>query len=200
MDFAGLVENTDEPYCIDNEALSDICFCTLKLTTSTYGDLNHLVSATTCLRFPGQLNADLRKLAVNMVPFPVSISSCQASPPDQQGEPAVPRPHGARAHPAGVRRQKHDGRLRPTPWTLPDGGRRVPRPHVHEGSGRADAERAEQEQQILRGVDPKQREDGRLRHPAKRPQDGRHLDRQQHGHPGAVQTHLRAVHCHVPPA
>lgn len=25
---------------------------------------------TTCLRFPGQLNSDLRKLAVNMVPFP----------------------------------------------------------------------------------------------------------------------------------
>ncbi|KAK7832980.1 hypothetical protein U0070_012136 [Myodes glareolus] len=25
---------------------------------------------TTCLCFPGQLNADLRKLAVNMVPFP----------------------------------------------------------------------------------------------------------------------------------
>merc|ERR1712013_337267 len=58
-----------------NEALYDICFRTLKLTTPTYGDLNHLVSltmsgVTTCLRFPGQLNADLRKLAVNMVPFP----------------------------------------------------------------------------------------------------------------------------------
>ncbi|XP_069349375.1 tubulin beta-1 chain-like [Eulemur rufifrons] len=70
-----LVENTDETYCIDNEALYDICFRTLKLTTPTYGDLNHLVSATmsgvtTCLRFPGQLNADLHKLAVNMVPFP----------------------------------------------------------------------------------------------------------------------------------
>jgi tubulin beta len=25
---------------------------------------------TTCLRFPSQLNSDLRKLAVNMVPFP----------------------------------------------------------------------------------------------------------------------------------
>jgi hypothetical protein len=25
---------------------------------------------TTCLRYPGQLNADLRKLAVNMIPFP----------------------------------------------------------------------------------------------------------------------------------
>ena len=70
-----LVENTDETFCIDNEALYDICFRVLKLATPTYGDLNHLVSATmsgvtTCLRFPGQLNADLRKLAVNMVPFP----------------------------------------------------------------------------------------------------------------------------------
>jgi len=70
-----LVENSDESFCIDNEALYDICFRTLKLTSPTYGDLNHLVSitmsgVTTCLRFPGQLNADLRKLAVNMVPFP----------------------------------------------------------------------------------------------------------------------------------
>merc|ERR1719350_56972 len=59
----------------DNEALYDICFRTLKLTTPTYGDLNHLVSAavsgiTCCLRFPGQLNSDLRKLAVNLIPFP----------------------------------------------------------------------------------------------------------------------------------
>ena len=48
-----LVENTDETYYIDNEALYDICFRTLKLTTPTYGD--HLVSltmsgVTTCLR------------------------------------------------------------------------------------------------------------------------------------------------------
>merc|ERR1711881_721360 len=65
----------DECMCLDNEALYDICFRTLKLTTPTYGDLNHLVSAamsgvTTCIRFPGQLNSDLRKLAVNMIPFP----------------------------------------------------------------------------------------------------------------------------------
>jgi len=70
-----LVENADEVMVIDNEALYDICFRTLKLTTPTYGDLNHLVSAvmagaTCCLRFPGQLNADLRKLAVNLIPFP----------------------------------------------------------------------------------------------------------------------------------
>lgn len=37
-----LVENTDETFCIDNEALYDICFRTLKLTNPTYGDLNHL--------------------------------------------------------------------------------------------------------------------------------------------------------------
>ncbi|XP_015786335.1 tubulin beta chain isoform X1 [Tetranychus urticae] len=70
-----LIEYTDETFCIDNEALYDICFRTLKLPSPSYGELNHLVSATmsgvtTCLRFPGQLNADLRKLAVNMVPFP----------------------------------------------------------------------------------------------------------------------------------
>ncbi|BBG98294.1 tubulin beta 8 [Prunus dulcis] len=117
-----LVENADECMVLDNEALYDICFRTLKLTTpsceflllwvlcpveferadysnSIYdftisvmrlgliiivcfsalticvGDLNHLISATMsgvtcCLRFPGQLNSDLRKLAVNLIPFP----------------------------------------------------------------------------------------------------------------------------------
>ena len=55
-----LVENTSETFCMDNEALYDICFRTLRLSNPTYGDLNHLVSATmsgvtTCLRFPGQV-------------------------------------------------------------------------------------------------------------------------------------------------
>merc|ERR1712039_682415 len=68
LSFHQLVENTDVCFLMDNEALYDICFRTLKLTTPTYGDLNHLVSAamsgvTTCLRFPGQLNCDLRKIA-----------------------------------------------------------------------------------------------------------------------------------------
>ena len=70
-----LLESTDETFMIDNEALYDLCFRSLKVSRPTYGDLNHLISLTmsgltTCLRFPGQLNADLRKLAVNMVPFP----------------------------------------------------------------------------------------------------------------------------------
>ena len=43
---------------LDNEALYDICFRTLKLTSPSFADLNHLISAvmsgvTCCLRFPG---------------------------------------------------------------------------------------------------------------------------------------------------
>ena len=70
-----LVENADQVYALDNEALYDICYRTLKMKNPSYADLNHLIAnamtGTTCsLRFPGQLNCDLRKLAVNMVPFP----------------------------------------------------------------------------------------------------------------------------------
>ncbi|CAH1375401.1 tubulin beta-4B chain-like [Tenebrio molitor] len=75
MSIHHLVENTDETYIIDNEALHDICYRTLKLSSPSLADLNHLISAamsgiTACIRFPGQLNADLRKILVNMVPFP----------------------------------------------------------------------------------------------------------------------------------
>jgi hypothetical protein len=40
-----LVENADESFILDNEALYDICFRTLKLTNPSFGDLNHLISA-----------------------------------------------------------------------------------------------------------------------------------------------------------
>ena len=47
---------------LDNEPFYYICFRTLKLTTPTYEDFNHLVSAsmrgvTTSIRVPGQLNS-----------------------------------------------------------------------------------------------------------------------------------------------
>jgi hypothetical protein len=52
---------------LDNEALYDICFRTLKLTTPTFGDLNHLISAvmsgiTCCLRFPGARGLKVHEL------------------------------------------------------------------------------------------------------------------------------------------
>ena len=34
-----LLENADQVVCLDNEALYDICFRTLKLTSPTFGDL-----------------------------------------------------------------------------------------------------------------------------------------------------------------
>jgi len=60
---------------MDNEALYDICFKSLKIKSPEYKHLNHIISGcmsglTTGFRFPGPLNQDLRKLAVNMVPFP----------------------------------------------------------------------------------------------------------------------------------
>ncbi|CAD6582705.1 MAG: Tubulin beta chain (Beta tubulin) [Tremellales sp. Tagirdzhanova-0007] len=70
-----LVENSNITCCIDNEALYQICVSELKQKTPEYRDLNALIAKvmsgfTTTLRFPGVLNSDLRKLAVNMVPFP----------------------------------------------------------------------------------------------------------------------------------
>ena len=41
-----LVENSDCTNCIDNEALYDICFKTLKLQNPSYVDLNSLVSVS----------------------------------------------------------------------------------------------------------------------------------------------------------
>jgi tubulin beta len=38
-----IIENSDLCVMLDNEALFDICFRTLKLTSPTYADLNHLV-------------------------------------------------------------------------------------------------------------------------------------------------------------
>lgn len=85
------IESTDMLMCFDNEALYEICTRSLRVSSPTMSDrmsfewnfslmdvdflVNHLIAmttsgVTTCLRFPGQLNADLRKLAVNMVPFP----------------------------------------------------------------------------------------------------------------------------------
>ena len=78
--------------CIDNEALYDVTQRTLKVKEPTFDDLNTVVSqvmcgVTTSLRFRGQLNgcvwifwssrplltpqtSDLRKLAMNLIPFP----------------------------------------------------------------------------------------------------------------------------------
>merc|ERR1711912_93440 len=70
-----LLENSDETFVIDNEALYNINHNILKNNQPTYEELNSLIAQAMCgitcsLRFPGKLNGDLRKLGVNLVPFP----------------------------------------------------------------------------------------------------------------------------------
>merc|ERR1712242_653573 len=70
-----LLENSDETFVIDNEALFSISHNVLKQKEPKYADLNWVISMvmsgiTASLRFSGKLNGDLRKLGVNLVPFP----------------------------------------------------------------------------------------------------------------------------------
>ena len=53
----------------------DLTQRTMKVKAPSFDDLNNVVSQVMCgvstsLRFPGQLNGDLRKLAMNLIPFP----------------------------------------------------------------------------------------------------------------------------------
>ncbi|KAJ7056716.1 beta-tubulin 2 [Mycena amicta] len=70
-----LLDNSDLTVCIDNEALYSIATRSLKVQSPTFPDLNALIAKVMCgvstsLRFPGQLNGDLRKLGMNLIPFP----------------------------------------------------------------------------------------------------------------------------------
>merc|ERR1712087_604489 len=70
-----LLENSDETFVIDNEALFSISHNVLKQKEPKYKDLNWVISMvmsgiTASLRFSGELNGDLRKMGVNLVPFP----------------------------------------------------------------------------------------------------------------------------------
>merc|ERR1712228_72846 len=70
-----LLENSDETFVIDNEALFKISTKILKQKKPKYADLNWVIAmamsgVTASLRFSGKLNGDLRKLGVNLVPFP----------------------------------------------------------------------------------------------------------------------------------
>jgi tubulin beta len=70
-----LLENSDETFVIDNEALFNISHNVLKQKEPKYADLNWVISTvmsgiTASLRFSGKLNGDLRKMGVNLVPFP----------------------------------------------------------------------------------------------------------------------------------
>lgn len=73
-------------FLFDNESLYDFTMRQLGQKSPKYADLNKIVAqamcgATASMRFPGQLNSDLRKMGVNLVPFPrLHFFSCAFAP------------------------------------------------------------------------------------------------------------------------
>eukprot|EP01083_Nonionella_stella_P045988 123176_1 len=70
-----LLENADKTFVLDNEALFHITHNVLKQKEPRYKDLNWVISmvmsgTTASLRFSGELNRDMRRMGVNLVPFP----------------------------------------------------------------------------------------------------------------------------------
>jgi len=70
-----LLEHTDVTFCLDNEALYDVCGRHLDIQKPTYTNLNRLIaqvisSLTASLRFDGALNVDVNEFQTNLVPYP----------------------------------------------------------------------------------------------------------------------------------
>ncbi|KAG6389361.1 hypothetical protein SASPL_150829 [Salvia splendens] len=183
-----LVENADECMVLDNEALYDICFRTLKLTNPSLG-------VTCCLRFPGQLNSDLRKLAVNLIPFPrlhffmVGFAPLTSRGSQQYRALTIPE----------LTQQMWDAKnmmcaADPRHGRYLTGVGHVPGEDEHEGGGRADDKRAEQELVLLRGVDPEQRQVERVRRAPHGAGDVVDVRGELHVDTGDVPARVGAVH------
>ena len=70
-----LIEETDAVFVLDNNSLYRICFETLKLSTPSYGNLNHIISnaisnITAPLRFSLETNPSLCSITNYLIPFP----------------------------------------------------------------------------------------------------------------------------------
>lgn len=69
-----LLEYCDQVFVFDNAALNDICRKARDEASPKHTSLNNIVAVcmsgiTSCLRFSGKLNADLRNMRNNLVPF-----------------------------------------------------------------------------------------------------------------------------------
>ena len=70
-----LLEHTDVSFCLDNEAIYDVCRRCLDIERPTYTNLNRIIaqivsSLTASLRFDGALNVDITEFQTNLVPYP----------------------------------------------------------------------------------------------------------------------------------
>ncbi|UJR24517.1 hypothetical protein I4U23_005892 [Adineta vaga] len=79
-----LIENVDMTCCFHNELLYKICSQTQ--SSPTFNHLNNSISKvmsglTTCFRFSDQINNDMRKFTINMIPFPCLHFLCPSFAP-----------------------------------------------------------------------------------------------------------------------
>lgn len=103
----------------------------------------HRISACPCPH-PGQLNTNLCKLAINMVPFPCLHFFKPTWTPSHPGQPVGLCRDSAQAHTTDVQSQEHDGCLWTNPWLLLDLCHHLQGSHVHLESGQADTGHPEQ--------------------------------------------------------
>lgn len=92
-----LIQSADEVFYFDNEELYNLCFHKFRLYDLSFHNLNYPIlcrisSITSSLRFPDQLNSDLKRIYANIIPTPnlkfvnsnfvphVSQGSCFFSP------------------------------------------------------------------------------------------------------------------------
>jgi len=112
-----LLEHTDVTFCMDNEALYDVCRRNLDIERPTYTNLNRLVaqvcsSLTASLRFDGALNVDITEFQTNLVPYPHIHFMLTW----YLGREGVPRAAlGRRDHQFGIRASVHALQGRPAP-------------------------------------------------------------------------------------
>ncbi|KAI0990593.1 hypothetical protein GJ496_003600 [Pomphorhynchus laevis] len=69
------MEHSDCAFCLDNEAVYDVCRRNLDIERPTYTNINRLIaqvisSITASLRFEGAINVDLTEFQTNLVPYP----------------------------------------------------------------------------------------------------------------------------------
>ncbi|KAH8052878.1 hypothetical protein JL720_14812 [Aureococcus anophagefferens] len=113
-----LLEHTDVTFCLDNEALYDVCRRNLDIERPTYTNLNRLFaqvasSLTASLRFDGALNVDITEFQTNLVPYPRIHFMLTSYAPVISAE-GVPRAAVGRGdHQLRLRARGHDDQVRP---------------------------------------------------------------------------------------
>lgn len=96
--FESLLENLDLAMIFDNEALHQLVCSKQGKESPTYREINQCIAAamsgiTSSFRFPGILNSNYRKIAVNLVPIPrlhfLTVSHAPLSPSQPLTVPSI---------------------------------------------------------------------------------------------------------------